>query len=146
MKKTIKKILALGAAAVMSVSCLCIAVSAEEPDTSPVSIDFIAEEQTESAKITVVRSGTYSNGSSYVALRADGTCYFHIVLVDNTYIRANGTYSSTDTYLGASCTSYMIVNSDGSVKESIHDTIGIDGTFSNGGTVLTISSIKYYKD
>lgn len=141
MKNSIRKILALGAAAVMSVACLCTAVSAEEYN---VPVDIVLEADSAVGQRSTV-SATYSSGSSYVALRADGSCYFHIVLVDGKKIRANGTYSIQGDVLRASCSSYLIVKNDGSV-ESGNGSIGVDGQFNKSKTTLTISSIEYYKD
>lgn len=145
MKNSVRKILALCAAAAISTVCLCTAVSAEE-NNAPVSYTYTGEEAVNEVEgRTTTINGTYSSGSSYVSLKGDGTCYFHIVLVDNTYIRANGTYGIQDKEFRASCNKYLVVKDDGSV-EAVNAYIGVDGQFNTGKTILTISDINYYKD
>lgn len=141
----IRKILTLCAAAAISATCLCTAVSAEE-SSAPVSYTYTGEEVVNEVEgRTTTINGTYSNGSSYVSLKGDGTCYFHIVLVNGEKIRANGTYGIQDKEFRASCNKYLVVKDDGSV-EAINAYIGVDGQFNTGKTILTISDIKYYKD
>lgn len=144
MKKSTKKILALFAAAAVSTACLCTAVSAEEY-IAPATYNAAEEEYPESEESADTILATYSNGASYVALTTETDCYFHIVLVDGRKIRANGTYIIQGDAFRANCTSYLIVNDDGSTQSG-GGAIGVDGTFNSRKTTLTISNIVYRKD
>lgn len=146
MKNPIKKILALCAAAVMSTACFCTAVSAEEYSAPTTYTNVTAEENIESVERVISAPGTYSNGSSYIVLRTNKTCYLHIVYTNGMYVRANGTYVVEGETFGATLNGYIVVDSDGTIKDTSKYPLGVDGLFSRDGTTLTISDIKYYKD
>lgn len=142
MKKSIKKILALCIAAVISTVCLCITVSAEEFSTSA---SYEHTESTAGARATYV--GTYSNGLSFITLRNDGTCYFHIVYTNSMYVRANGTYAVSGKNFAATLNGYMVVDSSGNAGEPSTAILGVDGLFSSlFYNKLTIEGISYIKD
>ncbi len=147
MKNSIKKILALCVAMVMSTVCLCTAVSAEELSTAASFVNAAADEHTESIESAMATYvGTYSNGSSFITLRNDGTCYFHIVYTNSMYVRANGTYAVSGNNFAATLNGYMVVDSSGIMQDSSSATLGVDGLFSNLKKTLTIESISYDKD
>ncbi|MDE7278184.1 MAG: hypothetical protein K2N26_00425 [Oscillospiraceae bacterium] len=142
MKNSVKKIIALCAAAAISAICLCTAVSAEEY-IAPASYTTIDEVNNEVERV-IVATGTYSNGSSYITLRNGGTCYFHIVYTNGMYVRANGTYAVQGSSFRASLNGYIVVDSNGNMQSSSTQTLGVDGVISS--TSLSISDITYYKD
>ena len=138
MKNSIRKILVLSAAAIMSTICLCTAVSAEEYSAAPTAYAN-AEMEERAATIT----GTYSNGSSYIVLRNDNTCYFHIVYTNGMYVRANGTYAVHGSSFAAAFNGYIVVVSIGNMQSSSTDTLGVDGTWE--GNTLKIGNTRYTK-
>lgn len=139
MKNSVRKILVLCAAAIMSATCLCTAVSAEECSVAPTAY---ANAEMEERAVNV--AGTYSNGSSYIVLRNDGTCYFHIVYTNSMLVRANGTYAVDGNNFAAYLQGYMVVDSNGNMQSSSTAILGVDGTIKN--STLKIEGISYYKD
>lgn len=146
MKNSVRKILALCAAAAISTVCLCTAVSAEE-NNAPVSYTYTGEEAVDEVEERAITAqGTYSNGSSYITLGNGGICYLHIVLTNSKLVRANGTYKAQGTNFRAYLNGYMVVDSNGNMLYSVDETLGVDGTFNSNGSTLTIEGITYRKD
>lgn len=139
MRNSIKKILALGAAAVISTACLCTAVSAEEYNASTTDINIV-EEESERAS----RDGYYTCSSGGYVYINGSSCFLYIVYDcgQGSYVNGSGSATISGNSVVFSLDSCLLVDSSGNKTGT--GSAYISGYFS--GTTLHLCSISYYKD
>lgn len=139
MRNPIKKILALGAAAVMWTACLCTAVSAEEYN-APITDTNAVEEESERAS----RNGYYTCSSGGYVYINESSCYLYIVYdcVQGSYVNGSGLATISGNNVVFTLDSCLLVDSSGNRTGT--GSAYISGYFS--GTTLHLCSISYYKD